>query len=198
VIVAAFISDRADQYLPDCRATFEQRIVGDIHATTIIDDRDHRLGLAGAARAAWEWALDTGADYLIHIEEDFTFVAPVELDHMRILLDRHPHLAQIVLKRQPAPTSPEELAAGGIIEQDPDAYTQWHDGHRSWVEHRKIFSLNPCLIPRHVLELGWPDGNEAEFTQTCLGKGYRFAFYGHRADPPRVMHHGVRSQGWKP
>jgi len=105
-------------------------------------------------------------------------------------------LAQVVLKRQP--WSQEEQAAGGFIEQHPDDYTDHHAGQLSWVSHQRFFSLNPCLIPRHILEVGWPDGNEAEMTSTLVEMGYRFAFYGDRADPPRVEHiAAVRGTGWR-
>jgi hypothetical protein len=64
--------------------------------------------------------------------------------------------------------------------------------------HTRCFSLNPCLIPRAVLELGWPDGNEAEMTTLLVSKGYRFAVWGSRQDGPRVEHTGQnRAAGWR-
>lgn len=194
----AFITDREDLYIQACCESLYDQVDGDLTTGYVVDDRDHTLGMAGAVRDAWAWALDEDLDYLFHVEEDFLFTAPFRLDDLRWILDHAPHLAQIVLKRQP--WSIEEKAAGGIIEQDPGAYTQCAGMRHSltWVEHTKIFSLNPCLIPRRVLELGWPDGNEAEFTQRCLDNGYRFAFYGHASDPPRVEHVGVvRGEGWR-
>lgn len=194
-IAVAWISDRIDLYLPRAQASFNETI-GFNGDQMIFDDRDHRHGLAGNARRAWEWALDTGSDYLLHLEEDFLFHEPVSLRSMQLVLDVNPHLAQVVLKRQP--WNDQEAAAGGIVEMNPDAYTERHWGALTWAEHDIIFSLNPCLIPRRVLELGWPDGNEAEFTQTCLANGYRFAFYGGKFDPPRVLHVGAqRSFGWR-
>lgn len=200
-IGVAFISDRGDAYLPSCRESFYANF-GEF-SEVVVDDSDHRLGMAGAVQAAWAWALDAGVDYLLHVEEDFVFTGPVNLDDLVWILDHAPHLAQVVLKRQP--WSAEEKAAGGIIEQDPGAYTQCGGMRHSlaWVEHSKIFSLNPCLIPRKVLELGWPSGplgvgNEAGFTQRCIQAGYRFAFYGQMGDPPVVDHVGVeRAAGWR-
>ncbi len=193
VIVAAFISDRGSTYLPQCLDSFDEMVDTPLDAFTV-DDSAHQLGLAGAVRQAWEWALGKNADYLFHVEEDFTFNEPLNLERLRWILELHPELAQIVLKRQAAPTNPDELRCGGIIETDPDAYID----RVNWLEHSKIFSLNPCLIPRKILELGWPDGNESDFTATCLALGYRFAIYGKRDDPPRVHHHGVRSAAWRP
>lgn len=192
-IGVAFISDRAERYLPGCAASFTVNVTGFNAGCHVVDDREHLLGMAGAVRAAWAWALDDiKVDYLFHVEEDFRFAAPVDLAAVAALLDANPQLAQVVLKRNP--WSPEERAAGGIIEQHPGDYTD-RDG---WVEHGRVFSLNPCLIPRRVLEMGWPDGNEAEFTQRCLDAGYRFAFLGSRHDAPLVEHVGmVRGEGWR-
>jgi hypothetical protein len=101
------------------------------------------------------------------------------------------------LKRQP--WSYPEHAAGGIIEMNPDLYTDRETLGIEWVEHQRIFSLNPCLIPRWVLNRGWPEGNEAQFTTEAVVAGLSFGFYGNRADPPRVIHLGEeRSMGWRP
>lgn len=195
MIGAVFISDRGDLYLPDCVASFQEMNAASGVPTYTVDDRAHRLGMAGAVREAWQWALDNDFDYLLHVEEDFRFHR-LPLKGMQRILETQPHLAQVVLKRQP--WSIEERAAGGIIERHPGDYTQHSDGELLWVEHERIFSLNPCLIPRRVLELGWPDENEAGMTQRCSMAGYRFAFYGHRQDPPRVEHVGsVRGEGWR-
>jgi hypothetical protein len=197
-IGVVFVSDRGDAYLPACCESFYDKVDGAPVIGHVVDDREHQLGMAGAVREAWTWALDTGLDYLLHVEEDFLFTEPVRIDDLVWILDHVPHLAQVVLKRQP--WSDEERAAGGIIELNPGDYVQCAGMRHSlrWVEHHRIFSLNPCLIPRRILELGWPDGNEAEFTQICIEAGYRFAFYGGIDDPPRIQHVGTfRGTGWK-
>lgn len=150
-----------------------------------------RRGLAGAVRSAWTAAQRTGASYVFHMEDDFVFNEPVDITNLRVILEANGELAQVVLKRQA--WNDEEKRAGGIIECHPHHYTD-RDG---FIEHGRIFSLNPCLIPVTVVDLGWPDGNEAEFTQMCLQAGLSFAFYGQRDDPPRVTHIGDhRSTGW--
>lgn len=150
-----------------------------------------RLGLAAAVQSAWS-GLPAEIDMVFHVEEDFVFVEDVDIDGMATTLKEHGRLAQLVLKRQP--WSPPEVVAGGIIEQAPDEYKQ-RDG---WVEHTRIFSLNPCLVPRDVVDLGWPDGNEAEMTARLVAAGWSFGFWGRRGDPPRCLHIGVqRSAAWK-
>lgn len=206
MIGLAIISDRGDLYLPQClaalRTTFPHYYIGMVSsdwpvvevigAETIIDDREHKLGLAGAVRAAWEWALEAGCDYLLHWEEDFLPVVPTSLNALVVLLERNPKLAQVSLKRQP--WGPEEVAFGGFIERAPHLYRQ----ASGYIAHSEYFSLNPCLIPRHILTRGWPDGNEAEFTAQLVTDGFHFGVYGQLDDPPRVVHVGAeRSAGWR-
>ena len=202
MIVCAVITDRPPElYLYDCLRNLAGYLPTDmlIHE---VDDSAHKLGMAGAVQEAWTWALDKGADYLLHVEEDFRFI-DLPLRAMQYVLERCPHLAEVVLKRQP--WSDEEKRAGGQIETNPTAYTQ-HQGYGrnvAWVEHSTLFSLNPCLIPRRTLELGWPSGplgvgNESGMTKRCLDAGMRFAYYGKIADPPRCEHVGhQRSNGWR-
>lgn len=189
MIATVFISDRADLYLPGCVDSFEAKVWGADGPRHLVDDRHHRLGLAGVVQTAWTWALGTGCDYLFHIEEDFRFTNPLNLLEMAKILDAVPHLAQLVLKRQP--WSDEEKRAGGQIEVAPSEFVDC-DGY---VEHTRLFSLNPTLIRREVLELG--GGLEADITQRCLDAGYSFAYFGKRDDPPRCEHVGqIRGSGW--
>lgn len=202
MIGCVIVSDRGDLYLPATRAALEP-LLGDM-PIRIVDDSDHRLGLAGAARAAWQIAMDEGWDYLLHWEEDFLPVAPLPLSDMQHILDHFPHVTQVVLKRQP--WSPEEKAAGGIVEMHPQEYEEVDvSAVRADVSysyqmtlHRRIFSLNPCLIPRRTFQWGWPDSNEAGMTALLNeNPANRFAFYGGKLDPPLVEHVGqTRGQGW--
>lgn len=187
------------QHVP-CGAFSYWRVVDDSGGPspmTFTDDWDvvrhpARRGLAAAVQSAWSY-LPSHIEWIFHFEEDFILTEPLELDKLVKTCDANPHLAQLVLKRQPG--SPAEAAAGGIIEQHPDDYSD-RDG---WVEHQRIFSLNPCLIPRRVVDLGWPATNEAGFTTKLVEAGWSFGFWGGRHDPPKVLHIGIdRSSGWMP
>ena len=198
--VAVIVSDRPpDLYLRDCHDNLNQYLPVDVHVH-VVDDTEHRLGMAGAVRAAWAWALEQDADYLLHVEEDFRFI-DLPLRAMQFVLERHQHLAQVVLKRQP--WSDEEKRAGGQMETNPTAYTQYGALGRNvhWVEHSTLFSLNPCLIPRRTLELAWEPGGagaERAITDACLAAGMRFAYYGKKDDPARCEHVGhIRSPGYR-
>jgi hypothetical protein len=148
-----------------------------------------RRGLAAAVRLAWTLALATPARYVFHAEDDFIYREPVDLAGMARLLDENPHLAQVVLKRQP--WGEQEIAAGGQIEVAPDEYVD----REGFVEHRRLFSFNPSLIRREAIELALAepgDGLERGITDTLLAHGYSFAYYGARNDGPRCEHIGVR------
>jgi hypothetical protein len=201
VIVVVVVSDRSpEMYLDGCHANLEDYLPANLVTKTIYD-QDHKLGMAGAVQAGFEWALSTFAEHVLWIEEDFRLTEHLPLSRMRLILESNPHLAQVVLKRQP--WSDEEKRAGGQIETNPAAYTQCERLLLDWVEHSTLFSLNPCLIPRRTLELGWPSGplgvgNESGMTQRCLDAGMRFAYYGRIDDPPRCEHVGhVRGSGWR-
>jgi hypothetical protein len=150
-----------------------------------------RRGLAAAVQSAWS-NLPAEVEFLLHVEEDFLLTEDVDIDAMASCLSANPNLAQLVLKRQPC--NPQEAAAGGIIECYPNEYAD-RDG---FVEHKRLFSLNPCLIPRHIIDRGWPDhGGEREFTDPLVADGYTFGFWGMRNDRPRCFHVGEqRSAGW--
>lgn len=204
-IGVAFISDRGDLHIDACQASLRAYVHGPIATSYVVDDRDHELGLAGAVQEAWAWALDQEVDYLFHVEEDFRFRRDVDLDRLAALLERSPYLAQVCLLRQA--WSPEERAAGGIYAAYPaDTWRQMGDPadrYSEWVLHRRLFSLNPCLIPARVLEIGWPSGpigvgNETGFTNRCLERGLAFAYAGRLDDDPWVEHVGdTRGAGWK-
>lgn len=193
-----YVSNRGDRYLPGAQASFGRSVDTTGVETTdwVIDDQAGDLGMAGAFQASFDRALAGGCDYLFHVEEDFVFTSPVRLLDLVTVLERNRYLAQICLLRQPWGQAEER--AGGIIALDPPAYTQVEplDGSGfAWIEHERLFSMNPCLIPRRVLELGWPAGplgvgNESGFTARTLAAGYRFAYWGRLGDGPRVIHRG--------
>lgn len=157
-----------------------------------------RRGLAGSVWSAWQAATDLVVDFLFHLEDDFTFNADLDLNGMCDVLDRWPSLTQLVLKRQP--WSPEEIQAGGQIETAPELYHEWHDlsGHY-WVEHRRLFSFNPCLIPARTFAREWGPVLEADVTAVLNEDSCnRYAYWGRKDDPPLCHHIGqVRSAGYR-
>ena len=120
-----------------------------------------RSGFGGAIRSAWAHLLGlANVTHVFHLEDDFVFTRPVNVALMARLLDEHPHLAQMALRRQA--WSPQEKAAGGFIEQNPGAYVERTDGWVWWLEHCLFFTTNPSLYRRDLMTVGWPDGDQSE------------------------------------
>jgi len=158
---------------------------------------DGRQGFGGAIRAAWERLREEStAEYIFHLEDDFTFNRPVPLDDMIEILDEEPRLAQVALRRQAWNSA--EKAAGGVIETNPDAYTQRSGHDVSYLEHDLFFTTNPSLYSRRLIEQhDWPISQQSEgvFTATLRAASRTFAYLGERTEPPWVHHIGDQRTG---
>lgn len=175
--------DRTIESARECLPTLDRLVE--------IDDRAHELGFAGAIAEGWRQVLDTGAKWVFHLEADFVFQAPIPVDRMIGVLERQPHLAQIALKRQP--WNAAERAAGGLVEQNPDDFTQRTERGDIWTEHRRYWTTNPSVYPAALCAQGWPveAKSEGAFTHRLLeDPGLRFALWGAKFDPPLVEHIG--------
>jgi hypothetical protein len=158
-----------------------------------------RRGLGGAVHSAWSTALEYDVDYVWHQEGDFVLTEPLPLSDMAYLLMTQQRLAQLVLKRQSG--NAHEAACGGLVETAPDEYEELYADNLVWTEHRRVFSFNPCLIPRAVVECALKNCDnflERDVSDVLLAHGYTFALWGGKFDPPRVQHVGdQRSSGYK-
>lgn len=162
----------------------------------VIDDSAHELGFAGAIAEGWRQVREIRPDWVFWIELDFTFNRDVPLDRMIAVMERHPNLAQICLLRQA--WNEEERRAGGIMQLHPEDYVQRVEAGDIWVEHRRHFSTNPCLISGALCAQGWPqeDQSEGKFTHRLLADpAVRFAYWGAKADEPFVTHIGDERSG---
>lgn len=158
-----------------------------------VDDTEHRLGFAGAVQYGWE-QIET--DWVFHLEGDFLFNQEPPIEEMVNLLIRRPYLAQVVLKRQA--WNRDEKRAGGIVELHPNDFHEVTDGVSTWTEHRRFFSTNPSVYSSRLCRLGWPQESESEgkFTHRLLADPLlRFAFWGHKFQPPMVNHIGEHRAG---
>jgi hypothetical protein len=153
-----------------------------------VEDQEHRLEFAGAIREGWR---EVDCDYVFHLEDDFVFHEPVPVAEMVALLERRPELAQVSLKRQA--WSPEECAAGGIVECHPGDFDEVSDDRATWTEHRSYFTTTPSVYSARLCELGWPQCPHSEgiFTHRLLeDPALRFAIWGSKFDAPRCEHIG--------
>lgn len=167
----------------------------DLIKPTVFVHHAHRRGLAGAIASGWYALQQLDVDYVLHLEEDFTFPEAIPLADMLTAFDttyegRRGNLAQVALKRQP--WSPEEIAAGGFMDLHPDRYSPVAN---RWTVQQTLFTFNPCLYPAWVMNYG--PGLEADLTERLLADDHWFAYYGIPADPARCIHIGYhRSPAW--
>jgi hypothetical protein len=152
-----------------------------------------RLGFGGAIRNAWN-ILPKLYDFswCFHLEDDFIFNVEIPLVKMIQVLESHPYLKQMALRRQP--WNEEEKAAGGIIERFPWDFEE-KDG---WMEHRRWYTTNPNLVHHSLMRDGWPDvkNSEGMFTHQLLqDPEVRFGYWGSKADAPQVHHVGNQRIG---
>jgi hypothetical protein len=162
--------------------------------------RGPRRGFGGAIQWAWANLAAAAADtFVFHLEADFLFRTPLDLRVWCQLLTERPYLAQMATRRQA--WNPDEIAAGGVIEQHPNDYVDHRDhAGQQWLEHRRFFTTNPCLYRRSLCFTGWPDVKHSEgiFGHRLLAGGtpettaeeVRFGFWGTRTDRPAVEHIG--------
>ena len=127
----------------------------------VVHSTPGRSGFAGAIRSAWAWLREHDLnDYIVHLEDDF-LIDPIWLGDMAKCLDHHPELTQLALLRQP--WNADEKAAGGIIEQHPDDYTERYFGPHMYREHRRFWTTNPSMYRRSLItEHDWPHGGNSE------------------------------------
>lgn len=149
-----------------------------------------RSGFGGAYRHAYEWLrATTTATHIFATEDDFRITRLVDLTAMAEVLDTHPYLAQLALRRQP--WNDVETAAGGIVESRPDNYTDCRSDHADWLEHRLFWTTNPSLFPRRILDRPWPTGlrSEGRFSADLFtDPDVRCGFWGAR-DSGEWCHH---------
>lgn len=160
-------------------------------------NRGPRQGFAGAIHSAWNTlANESVAQFVFHVEADFTFDRRVDLSEMAAVMAAHPYLAQICLRRQP--WNEAEKVAGGIIEQWPNEYRdrEWEGSH--WLEHRLFVSTNPALWKMSRIKQGWPVCEQSERVyseQVFMDKQARSAFWGTRDSGVWVTHVGQHRAG---
>lgn len=153
-----------------------------------------RRGFGGAIAAGWAQVGE--CDHVFHLEDDFLFTRPVDIAALVEVLDAHPYLVQMALRRQP--WNPTEVAAGGVVEVTPGLYQDCTDGNNHWLEHRAFFTTNPSVYPRAIVNRGWPTGPESEgifSMQLFRNPALRSGYWGRRTDEPWVHHIGVTRTG---
>lgn len=157
----------------------------------VVVSTPRRGGGAANIDRAWHAINHLGdVDYIFHVEEDWQFLASVDVDELVGILEDDPWCANIVLRRQPWGGE----GPGGYIGDDPSSFVD----AGGWLRHHKGFWLNPCAYPLRVTFGGWPtNGHEHHFSERMRAEGYHFGVYGSHDDAPRVWHIGdERHPSW--
>jgi N-terminal domain of galactosyltransferase len=151
-------------------------------------------GYVRATRNAHYHAIGSGQPWIFHLEDDFLMNEQIDLWAMQAIMGAHPELCQLSLKRQP--WYEPEVAAGGIIEVRPAAFTQ-RDGY---VEHRAYWTSNPMLVRRSFIAANeWPGEPNSELRfgrQIFRDSNLYGGILGEIEDPPRVHHIGAEQAGY--
>lgn len=215
VVTQLVITDGRKEYLQQTLDSAGKNIIGNITHRIMVDDSCNpeyaawldatypeftiahsttRLGFAGAIQKGWSM-LPRNTEFCLHLEDDFTFNERWDQRDAINILDSHPDVAQIALRRQAVG---HEVNFGGFVEQFPDSYTDMEWGGLHWFEHKRFFTTNPSLYPVRITELGWPDAphSEGKFgIERLFPAGYKTAFLGKKSDPPKVHHIGEIRNG---
>jgi glycosyltransferase involved in cell wall biosynthesis len=152
-----------------------------------------------AMKAVWALARHWDEPAFFFLEDDFVFNEPVNLEDLAEIVEARRDLAQMALIRQP--WFHNEVEHGGVLqalEAQGQRFTECTNGHHWWIEHRAVFTGNPCLIPRRTLEHDWPEGDwsESRFGRLLFSNPHaRAAYWGRRTDRPRVEHIGHERVG---
>lgn len=152
-----------------------------------------RQGLAAAIRDAWG---RVDADYVLHLEDDVYFPHHLNVYDWVAPFAHNPELAQVCLMR--GPQAPHEHDRGGIL-GCVGQVTYIRCGASRWVEQSHLFSLQPNIYPRWVVDVGWPEhGGEREFTDRLLFNrpDTRFAYLGWGEPQYEHRGYGQRQAGW--
>lgn len=176
---------------PTYRDWLRQRFPSDLVTVT---GEGEALGFAPAVRRAIDTACSIKAEHIFWLEDDFIIQRPVDMGAMARVLSTRSGLSQMLLKRQPWWSN--EVKAGGIIEANPERFTQCSNmaGDR-WVEHDSYW-CNPHLVRTAFLrEHHWPTGDwsEGRFGAQLREEGWNGGIWGDLDTPPYVEHVGVRS-----
>lgn len=155
-----------------------------------------RLGFAGSINTAWNYLRGEPESFVFHLEDDFTFNREIPLLDLARVLDREPGLIQLALRRQP--WSSDEVRAGGVVEQHPDAYIDRLSDDGEWLEQRLFFTTNPSLYRMSLCSRVWPSGphSEGHFSHRLLtDPAIRFGYWGARSSGEWITHIGQNRNG---
>lgn len=152
-------------------------------------------GYTGSMSRMWNYlGRRAKGEWILQIEDDFTYDRPVDLEPMIDTLRANPHLRQLALLR--GPYYARELEAGSVLASLPTPTELQNHRPYPFVEHRDHFTANPSLFHRSLTETPWPKGPSSErlFGDAVLADpDARFAYWG--SGEPWITHVGATRAG---
>lgn len=116
-----------------------------------------RVDFTAGMQAMWGYLRKRAkGEFILQVEDDFTYERPVDLGAMIDILQANEHLVQLALLRDAC--YQDERDTGGILGWPLPAFT-FREG---WFEHRQFFTLNPSLFRRSLTDHPWPAGHHSE------------------------------------
>jgi hypothetical protein len=158
-----------------------RRHLDSMYPDFVIEHHDQNRGMAAAVRTGFDLAVDTGCRYVFWLEEDMLLTSAPPVADAVDVLDARDWLSQLCFRREPVPGNVAEHEHGDQLAAIC-AQARTVSAHDGWTAHDWLFSLNPCLIPRRILEQGWDTANEAGMTARLLNDGYLFGSWGQPGD----------------
>jgi hypothetical protein len=166
---------------------------------------DANLGSFGSIMKAWS-CLPTHTGYVFHLENDFVFPGPVDVEELATVLEE-PWICNITLLRQA--WYGDEREVGGLFELWPGHFREQVVRGIPVCLHQDYFGHNPGLYRREFARVipntsRSPDGtirsHERIYRDLLLAEDStrHFAILGRLTDPPRVLHIGHRRVGESP
>ncbi len=152
-------------------------------------------GFAQANARCQHHEIASGQPWVIHVEDDIELRDTLDVVEMQRVMEGHPDLAQLSVKRQPWHS--EELEAGDMLKWRPEGTFLERDGH---VAHRAFWTCTLSLTRRTFLAANpWPvkPGSERQFGRELFRRsGLCSGLLGKLDDAPRMTHIGKSRAGY--
>jgi hypothetical protein len=173
-----------------CKAARE---IAEPYGWTVVE-HPTKLGFSGTYAAGWRYVTEElGVDYVFGTEDDFTYERTVNPKWLVDILDSHPEIQQVALRRQP--WNDTERSAGSLVSSRLDGYTV-RDG---FITQRMFFTTNPSVYRASLCGVGWPEvpNSEGILSHQIMNADPDacFAFIGGLHDEPWCWHIGDERVG---
>lgn len=152
-------------------------------------------GIKKAYEYFYEIAKTIDCDYILHTEDDYVLLNPLDINDSIDILKSDPHIVQVHFIRQP--WTKDESDCGGVLkncQRMGSLMTQKHNGKNSWVEHRSYFTFGPSIYKKDICFIDRDLNNNPELALThslFLDPKNKTATFGTIDDMHFVEHIGV-------